>query len=76
MSMKETWQQMKEDYKKGRDDYLNKLEEEGKLEPKNDFKSTWHGFHLIMTLLTGLIWIPIWVWCTLSNNQHNRKIGL
>lgn len=39
-------------------------------------KETWHGFHFIMCLLTGLVWTPIWIWRTLSNNQHNRKVEM
>lgn len=38
------------------------------------YHSTWHAFHLIMCLLTGFIWVPIWIWRTLSNNQKNKEM--
>lgn len=39
-----------------------------------EFKSTWHFLHLIMCLLTGGLWIPIWIWRTLANSNHNSKL--
>ena len=39
------------------------------------FKTTWHLMHLILTILTGLIWLPIWILCALSNNAHNKKLA-
>lgn len=36
-------------------------------------KSTWHILHLILTIIF-LPWVLIWVFCTLSNNSHNRAM--
>lgn len=38
------------------------------------YKETWHAVHFIVTLLTGGFWIPVWIYCTLSNNDHNRRV--
>lgn len=38
------------------------------------YKETAHIFHLIMCLLTGFIWIPVWACCALSNSQHNKMV--
>lgn len=38
-----------------------------------NYKQTWHGFHLIMSLLTGF-WVVIWIYCALSNSQHNKRV--
>lgn len=38
------------------------------------YHRTAHVFHLIMTILTGFLWVPIWIFCTISNNQKNQEI--
>lgn len=37
--------------------------------------STWHIFHLVLTLLTGGFWAIIWVVCGLSNSQKRNKLN-
>lgn len=37
-------------------------------------KHTSHLGHFIMCLLTGFIWVPIWIWCAASNAKYNRDI--
>ena len=39
-----------------------------------EYKTTWHGLHIILTLLTGGLWLPVWVWRWLTNNQHNAAV--
>lgn len=36
-------------------------------------KNTWHILHLILTIIF-LPWLLIWVFCTLTNNSHNRAM--
>lgn len=40
------------------------------------YKETSHGLHFLMTLLTGGFWILVWIWRTLSNSSHNRRVQL
>ena len=37
-------------------------------------KKTSHIFHLIFSVLTGGLWIVIWLLCALSNSLENRKL--
>lgn len=37
-------------------------------------KKTSHIFHLIFSILTGGLWIVIWILCALSNSLENRKL--
>lgn len=37
-------------------------------------KQTSHVLHLIMTFLTGGIWLLVWVWCATSNSRHNARL--
>ena len=37
-------------------------------------RQTSHIIHFILTLLTGGLWIIIWVLCASSNNAYNQKI--
>lgn len=67
---KENISEAKKEYTRARGDYLKKAAPA----PDNTFRSTSHFFHLICTLLSGGLWIPIWVYCSLSNTQHNRKV--
>lgn len=30
-------------------------------------RHTSHAFHLIMTICTGGLWLPVWVWMTWQN---------
>lgn len=41
---------------------------------KAPFKSTSHFLHFCLTAITG-IWILVWIVCTLSNSQKNRRNG-
>lgn len=41
-----------------------------------NYKETYHLFHFLMFLITGMLWSPIWIWRTLSNNQYNRKVEM
>lgn len=36
-------------------------------------KNTWHLLHLIITIFFWP-WLLIWMFCTLSNNSHNRAM--
>lgn len=47
------------------------------------FKSTWHGVHLIMTIVLlqffivpGVIWLIVWIMRSLFNRRHNRRMEL
>ena len=35
---------------------------------------TSHIAHFILCILTGFIWLPIWVLCGLCNMRHNSKV--
>ena len=37
-------------------------------------KSTWHILHILMILLTGGLWIIIYIWRLLANAHSNRKL--
>lgn len=37
-------------------------------------KKTSHILHLLLSILTGGLWIFIWIICALSNSIENRKI--
>jgi hypothetical protein len=39
-----------------------------------EYKETWHGMHLILSLLTGGWWLLIWVWRALANADHNAWV--
>lgn len=39
-----------------------------------EYKYTMHWLHILMVLMTGGFWILIWIWRTLSNNQHNQMV--
>lgn len=34
-----------------------------------------HALHLVMTILTGGLWIPVWVIVAAINNNTNAKSG-
>jgi len=38
-------------------------------------RKTMHFLHLIMTFLTGGIWLLPWVWCATSNSRYNAQIA-
>lgn len=42
--------------------------------PMNGYKYTSHVFHFIMSILTGGLWLWVWLIVGLSNAQHNKKI--
>lgn len=44
-------------------------------EQRPPFKSTSHIIHLIMCVLTGALWLPVWIVCALINSQANKKNG-
>jgi hypothetical protein len=37
-------------------------------------KKTNHVLHLLLSILTGGLWIVIWVVCGISNTSHNSSI--
>jgi len=37
-------------------------------------RNTWHLLHLVMTVLTGGLWLLVWLWCSFSNSGHNKKM--
>lgn len=37
-------------------------------------KKTSHLFHLLMAVITGGVWIIIWVMCIISNWSENKAI--
>ena len=37
-------------------------------------KSTSHVLHLILSLVTVGLWLPVWIIVTLSNSIQNRRI--
>ncbi len=37
-------------------------------------KQTSHILHLLLSLLTGGLWLIIWLWCGVANSSHNGKI--
>lgn len=32
-----------------------------------------HVIHFILTLLTGFLWLPVWIICSLCAGSSNRK---
>lgn len=40
----------------------------------NDYKYTSHVFHFIMSILTGGLWLWVWLIVGLTNAQHNKKV--
>lgn len=38
------------------------------------YKSTSNGFHFVMSFLTMGAWLPVWIICYLSNEQHNKRV--
>jgi len=44
------------------------------LEQELEDRTTWHVFHFILTLVSGGLWIPVWVVCGLRNNQIRTKL--
>jgi hypothetical protein len=83
MGLKEDWNKVSEDFNKGKNQYQESLRPDTMVELNSAsspaFKSTWHGFHCLMTLLTMSIgfpfWILIWAWCGLNNSQINKRNG-
>lgn len=41
----------------------------------NRKKTTSHVLHLILTILTGGIWLLVWAGIAASNSRHNKKIA-
>lgn len=39
-----------------------------------EYKHTSHVAHLIMSFLTGGLWIICWVWAFSSNQKHNARV--
>lgn len=37
-------------------------------------KNTSHVLHLLLSIITGGLWIFVWIICALSNSIENRKI--
>ena len=37
-------------------------------------KSTSHVLHLILSIVTVGLWVPVWIIVTLSNSIENRRI--
>ena len=37
-------------------------------------KKTSHVLHLVLSLITGGLWILIWICCAIANGSHNRQI--
>ena len=37
-------------------------------------KKTSHVLHLLLSVLTGGLWLIIWLLCGIANASHNRKI--
>ena len=40
---------------------------------RGDYK-TWHILHLLISLFTAGMWIPVWIICALSNSTERGKI--
>jgi hypothetical protein len=38
------------------------------------YKSCSHVGHLVMTFLTGGLWLLVWVWCAVSVSRHNKQV--
>lgn len=36
-------------------------------------RHTSHGFHLIMTIITGGLWGIVWIWMTVQNQMIKEK---
>lgn len=36
--------------------------------------NTWHVIHFLLTIFTGGLWSPLWIWRASSNTAHNRKV--
>jgi hypothetical protein len=39
-----------------------------------NYKNTWHVLHFLLTVFTGGLWSPLWLWCASSNAKHNKAI--
>ena len=37
-------------------------------------KKVSHGAHLILSIITGGLWLPIWIYVTLKASQHNKQV--
>lgn len=37
-------------------------------------KNTLHWLHIILTMVTTGLWLPIYVICAISNSIHNNKV--
>lgn len=55
---------------------LKKLQGDDYVPPAPKFKSTSHFLHFCLSAISFGFWIPIWIVCTLMNNQANRRNGL
>lgn len=40
---------------------------------RGEYKTS-HILHLILSLITGGLWIPVWMLCALSNGIERRRI--
>lgn len=73
---KKGMKEAKEEYNKSQEKY-DKLEEEKKvmlaLSPPK-LRKTSHLLHFVLTLLTGGVWLLVWLLCGLMNSQHNKQI--
>lgn len=38
-------------------------------------KHTKHVLHAVLTILSGGLWLPIWLWRSIINNIHNSRSG-
>lgn len=38
-------------------------------------KKTQHALHLILTIISGCLWLPVWIWRSISNRLYNSKSG-
>jgi len=68
--------ELKEAYKKGKAQYdkdMAILEAKRAVEALQ-LRKTWHFLHFLLTILTGGLWLLVWVWRSLANSQHNRHV--
>jgi hypothetical protein len=40
-----------------------------------EYKKTSHFVHFVLTIVTGGLWLLVWLFCGLSNAQHNSKVN-
>lgn len=40
---------------------------------KIGYYRTWHVLHLLMSIFTGGLWIPIWILCIIHNSWRNSR---